>query len=137
MDAAGDFVIAWDSDNQDGSTSASTRSAYSAAGVPLGADFASTPSPPTIRLSRRGGGRGRRLRHRLASSGQDAVGQGVLAQPKRRRRAVGGEFRVNTFTTGNQGGPAVAWTRRGNFVVAWRSINQAGARAPNDIYAQR
>ena len=32
---------------------------------------------------------------------------------------LGPEFRVNAHTTGNQGGPAVAWRAGGDFVVAW------------------
>src|SRR5205823_4737941 len=71
-----------------------------------------------------------------ASSGQDAVGQGVYAQRYSAAGVpVGGEFRVNTFTTGNQGGQAVAVDAAGNFVVAWQSLGQDGSGY--GVYAQR
>ena len=40
---------------------------------------------------------------------------------------VGGEFQVNTFTTGDQIGPAVAAGAAGDFVVAWNSKYQDGS----------
>jgi hypothetical protein len=39
---------------------------------------------------------------------------------------LGGEFRVNTFTTGDQGGPSIAVDGNGNFVVVWVSADQDG-----------
>ncbi len=63
--------------------------------------------------------------------------------------AQGAEFRVNTFTTGNQSSIDVStgynnpvskhsdMDANGNFVVTWQSKNQAGATSGYDIYAQR
>src|SRR5205085_1058104 len=84
VDAAGDFVIAWQSQDQDGSSDGVYAQRYSAAGV-----------------------------------------------------AQGGEFRVNTFTTGLQASPVVAVDAAGDFVVAWESLNQASATSGFDVYAQR
>ena len=56
---------------------------------------------------------------------------------------LGPEFRVNTYTTGDQGGPsaysldrpAVASDSAGNFVVVWTSSSQDGSS--NGIFGQR
>src|SRR5436853_300476 len=48
---------------------------------------------------------------------------------------AGPEFPVNTFTTGQQVGPAVAMDANGDYVVAWTSIAQDGDG--NGVYAQR
>src|SRR5439155_334406 len=47
----------------------------------------------------------------------------------------GGEFRVNTYTTGHQTAPAVATDAAGDFVVAWASDGQDGDGY--GVYAQR
>jgi hypothetical protein len=48
---------------------------------------------------------------------------------------LGPEFRVNTYTTGNQYIPAVAADSSGNFVVVWSSYGQDGSYS--GVYAQR
>jgi hypothetical protein len=40
--------------------------------------------------------------------------------------ALGGEFQVNTYTTGSQGGTSVAVEGDGDFVVAWTSDGSSG-----------
>ena len=82
MDADGDFVVAWESHDQDGSSYGIYAQRYNAAGV-----------------------------------------------------AQGGEFRVNTFTTGNQGRPSVAMDADGDFVVAWDG--QRRSATTHGIFAQR
>jgi hypothetical protein len=47
---------------------------------------------------------------------------------------AGGEFRVNTYTTDSQYGPAVASDAVGNFVVAWTSDDDGSGRG---VFAQR
>ena len=70
------------------------------------------------------------------SSPQDGSGSGIYAQ---RYNAAGvpqgGEFRVNTYTTGNQWTPSVAIDADGDFVVAWTDQSQDGT--PYSVYAQR
>jgi hypothetical protein len=51
--------------------------------------------------------------------------------------AQGGEFRVNTFTTGDQGRPAVARAPSGEFVVVWQSEGQIPTANAIGIYGQR
>jgi hypothetical protein len=70
------------------------------------------------------------------SVGQDGDQQGVFA----RRydgggNPLGGEFQVNTYTTGEQSGPAVAADGAGNFVVLWHSIGQDGGEY--GVFGQR
>jgi hypothetical protein len=48
---------------------------------------------------------------------------------------VGSDFRVNTYTSGEQGYPAIATDRAGNFVVAWQSVGQDGDST--GIFGQR
>ncbi len=59
------------------------------------------------------------------SGGQDGSDSGVYAQRYAASGApVGTEFRVNTFTTGNQWRPDVAMDADGDFVVVWDSKAQ-------------
>ena len=73
-------------------------------------------------------------------SGPDGSENGVFAQRFASTGApLGGEFRVNTYTTDNQGrvsnAPAVASDAAGNFVIVWGSDGQAGAS--RSIFGQR
>ncbi len=62
------------------------------------------------------------------SAGPDGSGFGIFGQ---RFDAAGdprgGEFQVNSFTTGYQARPSVASDANGNFVVAWHSAAQDGS----------
>jgi hypothetical protein len=58
----------------------------------------------------------------VAWSGRDADVSGVVAQRYDTSGApLGGEFQVNTLTTGAQGGASVAADATGGFVVAWHT----------------
>ena len=46
----------------------------------------------------------------------------------------GGEFQVNTYTTGDQDFPDVAISSDGTFVIAWQSYGQDGSK--DGIFAQ-
>ena len=50
---------------------------------------------------------------------------------------LGGEFRVNTYTTKSQWARCVAMDADGGFVVVWDSNSQAGAGSLTDVYARR
>ena len=39
---------------------------------------------------------------------------------------LGNEFQINTYTTGNQGGPTIGSDGSGAFVVAWSSYGSSG-----------
>ncbi|MEH2369148.1 beta strand repeat-containing protein [Nostoc sp.] len=67
-------------------------------------------------------------------NGQDGSGYGVYAQRYNSTGvAVGGEFQVNTNTTGNQLNSTVAIDADGDFVISWQSQDGSGF----GIYAQR
>ena len=67
MDAAGDFVVAWQSYGQDGSGYGIYAQRYNAAGVAQGSEFqVNTYTTGNQAYRQRGDGCGRRLRHRLA-----------------------------------------------------------------------
>ena len=67
---------------------------------------------------------------------QDGSGYGVYAQQyDASGSAVGGEFQVNSFTTGSQDSPSVAMTGTGDYVVAWNSDGQDGSSL--GVFAQR
>ncbi|WP_175516956.1 cadherin repeat domain-containing protein [Planctomicrobium piriforme] len=70
------------------------------------------------------------------STGQDGDGDGIFAQRYNSSGiAQGGEFRVNTYTTGNQFFSYVAMDRVGNFVVTWQSAGPDGSGF--GVFAQR
>ena len=60
--------------------------------------------------------------------GHDSSGCGVYAQQYHDTGSRwGGEYRVNTFTAGDQRSADVAVDSAGNYVVTWESQNQIGA----------
>ena len=70
------------------------------------------------------------------SQTQDSGTPGIYAQRDNSAGATqGGEFKVNTFTTGTQADPSVAMDADGDFVVAWSSQNQDGGGY--GVYVQR
>ena len=69
------------------------------------------------------------------SQAQDGAGGGVYAQRfDNSGTAVGAEFHVNSYTTGDQLTPIVATDTGGAFVVAWRG---AGPTDANAVFARR
>jgi len=71
------------------------------------------------------------------NTGEDGSGGGIFGQRFDAAGAtVGAEFRVNTYTTGNQGHPDVAMDDSGKFVVVWDGDEHGGDNA-TDVFAQR
>lgn len=67
---------------------------------------------------------------------QDGSSYGVFGQRVMSSGSpLGGEFRVNSYTTGFQKDPEVAADGSGNFVVVWRSYLQDGSQS--GVFAQR
>ena len=67
------------------------------------------------------------------SNGEDGNSYGVFGQQYNASgtnsqvvATYGSEFQVNTYTSNNQGNPAVAMSSSGAFVVAWQSYKQDG-----------
>jgi hypothetical protein len=126
-DAAGNFVVVWNSDGQDGSSFGVFGQRYDSSGAPLGPEFRVNTTTA-----------GAQATGAVASdlSGNFVVvwsnlGFAIFGQ----RYAFGGsplgsEFRVNAFTTGCPHSPDVAVDGSGNFVVAWQDKIRAGGMCP-------
>lgn len=136
MDPAGDFVIGWESDTEDGSGYGVYAQRYSAAGTAVGGEFQvntytkGDQQQPSLAVDAAGG-------FLIAwESPQDGSGNGVYAQDYSPSGArVGSEFQVNTYTTGDQKQPSVALDAEGDAEIAWESAVQDGSGY--GIYAQR
>jgi hypothetical protein len=136
-DADGNFVVAWQSDGQDGSGNGIYAQRYNSAGTALGEEFRvntftdDQQISPAIAMNATGD-----FVIVWQSLGQDESGFGIYAQRySAAGAAVGEEFRVNSTTTHSQQAASVAIDGAGNFVVAWESDLQAGTGY--DVYAKR
>ena len=136
MDAAGDFAITWMSYGEDGSKWGICAQRYDAAGKPQGGEFRVNTHTENWQL--------------YPAIAMDADGDFVVAWHSLNQEdsfdvyaqrfggmgePMGGEFRVNTYTEGNQTFPAVAMDADGDFIVTWQSNNLGDSRY--EIYAQR
>jgi hypothetical protein len=128
-DGAGDFVVVWSSNTQDGSSTGVFGQRYASLGVPAGPEFpvntytTGSQSSPSVAASAAGN-----FIVVWDSVGQDGAGFGVFGQRYAAAGApLGQEFRVNTYTTAGQRAPVVAADAAGNFVVVWTSYFQDGA----------
>ena len=137
MSDSGNFLISWSSAGQDESGFGIYARLYNASGVPLGAEFrVNTTTPGNQRYSSVAMDLSGNFVVTWTSTDQDGGGDGVYARLFNSAGApAGGEFRVNTFTTGDQRYSAVAMNTGGDFVVTWKSELQDGDGF--GIYAQR
>lgn len=123
MDAAGNFVVVWDSGGQDGSLSGIFGRRFSAAGAPLSGEFQANTyttdrqSTPDVAMDAAGN-----FAVVWRSSAQDGNGGGIFGQRFAADTSrVGTEFQSNTRTTDTQTEPSVAMNADGRFVVVWSS----------------
>ncbi|MGB3492385.1 MAG: hypothetical protein WBA57_06645 [Elainellaceae cyanobacterium] len=121
MDAQGNFVVTWESDEQDGDKTGIFAQRFNARGRAVGDEF---------RVNTTTDGKQDAAAIAMNASGefvivweddeQDGSGEGVYAQRfSADGDRVGPEFRVNTSTQGNQDSPKVAIATDGRFVVVW------------------
>jgi hypothetical protein len=129
MDPQGNFVVVWRGDSQDGSLSGVLAQRYDAAGSPVGSEFrvntytTGYQTLPDVAVDSHGS-----FIIVWSSGGQDGSSDGVFGQRYDGAGSpLGGEFRVNTYTTGIQGYPVVATNPEGRFVVVWQSYAQDGS----------
>jgi len=138
----GGFVITWSSYGQDGGSEESWgifSQRYDATGTPVGGEFqvnsefeGSQESPNVTAL----GDGGFLVVWQSFSGAQDGDGSGIYGQRYDASGApVGGEFLVNTTTTGAQGLPVATDLDDGGYVIVWQSQGQDGWG--EGIYAQR
>jgi hypothetical protein len=138
MDPSGGFVVAWSSFGSDGQHWSVSAQRYNAAGVPQGGEFVVNTyttyaqSAPSVATD----GSGRFVIAWTGVNNQDGDSGGVFGQRYDASGVrAGGEFRINTYTTGFQGDVAVDADTAGNFVVVWTSYGQDGDQA--GVFGQR
>jgi hypothetical protein len=133
--ASGGFVVVWE--GPDGHSDGIFGQRYTADGVPIGATFqvnthtANNQTRPVVAGLANGS-----FAVTWVSTAQDGSGDGVYAQrynPAGVR--AGGEFRINSYTRGDQNLPAIAALSDGGFVVTWQSNGQDGSG--DGVYGQR
>ncbi len=145
-DANGDFVVVWQSYGSSGTDSSRWSvqgQRYAPDGTPAGGEFqvntytTADQTAPSVSMdaggdfvvtwtSRRSGGTDTWDR---SVHGQRYVSDGTT---------VGDQFQVNTYTTGQQGGPRVSLDDGGDFVVAWASRGSGGTDSSEySVQAQR
>jgi len=136
-DPFGNFVVVWNSGTQDGGGYGIFGQRYASSGAPLGPEFrvntytTSDQTIPVVAADTAGN-----FIVIWRSYLQDGSGNGTFGQRYASSGApLGPEFRVNTYTTNNQGNPSVAADTAGNFVVVWQS--DEGAPANFGIFGQR
>ena len=138
MDALGDFVVAWQSADQDGSAYGVYGRRYNAAGTAQGGEFRANTHTnnsqtfPTAAMDADGD-----FVIAWQSGYQDGSNQGVYAKRYNASGVVqGGEFRVNTYTTERQWFPSIAMGAAGNFVIIWEDLGGADGSSLG-VFGQR
>jgi hypothetical protein len=128
--AAGDFVVAWQSNTQDGSSFGVFAQRFSSDGARLGAEFlvnshtSDTQRDPVAAAQGDGD-----FVLTWASAIEDGSMFGVFARLfSSAGTALTGEIQVNTYTMGSQNAPAVATNADGDFFVAWNSVHEGSSR---------
>jgi len=137
MDKRGNFVITWQSWEQDGSDDVIFAQRFNKKGIALGPEFQVNTyidydqDSPAIAMDKKGN-----FVITWMSTWQDGSEYGIYAQRfNKQGQALGSEFQVNTYTSDSQWTPAIAMDEIGNFVITWQSNGQDGSKG--GIYAQR
>ena len=138
MDSIGNFVIAWQSENQDGSGQGIYFKRYNNSGVVQGTETiantttAGNQQEPSVAMGSDGN-----FLITWSSFGQDTItsNYGIYgATFSSAGVAISGEIAINTRTTGTQDNADASVMEGNKFVVAWTSFDQDGDKA--GIYAQ-
>lgn len=137
MDDNGDFVVTWQSTNQDGFSNGVFAQRYDSSGVAQGAEFQvntfTTFQQYEPAVSMDGDGN---FVIAWTSDQLDGSLTGVFARIfDAAGNPNGAEFQVNSFTTVSQFEPDITLDADGDFVVTWTSYQQDGSH--NGIYFQR
>ncbi len=133
---SGEFVVAWQSLGQDGSSFGVFARNFSSTGAPQASEFQVNTYTTNYQSTPSVGQSDGRFVIAWHSNGQDGASFGVFGRRlSSAGGALAGEFQVNTYTTGQQNLPAVAAGEDGDFVVAWHSISQDGSGV--GVFSQR
>ncbi len=135
-DADGDFVVAWQSEAQDGSSNGISARRFTSAGGDLGPEFqVNTFTPGEQRVASVAASADGDFVVTWQSESQDGANYGIFA---RRFTSAGAalatEFQVNTHTSDSQSEGSAAMGAGGALVVAWRGEVLDGSE---DVFAQR
>jgi hypothetical protein len=133
--ANGSFVVAWQSDLQDGASWGVFARSFSSAGAPLTGELQVNAYTVDYQIS---------PSVALLASGefvvvwqsrlQDAYSQSVFARRfSSSGAALANEFQISAYTTGGESNPWVAADADGDFIVAWHD----GAAAAKNVFARR
>jgi len=131
-DASGGFVVVWESGGQDGELHGIFGQRYDASGSAVGSEFqvntytASEQDAPRVSHDSGGG-----FVVVWDSLDQDGEGGGIFGQRyDSSGNAVGNEFQVNAYTTGDQVAPRVSHDPSGGFAVVWSDdvLGEEGGR---------
>jgi hypothetical protein len=137
-DAAGNMVIVWTSDREDGDLTGVFARLFNKGGSPKGGEIQVDESyfdrqeNPAVAMATNG-----EFVVAWVTSGVEGGGAGdVMARLyDKSGRPLTGEFQVNTYILDYQGEPAVVMDKDGNFIVAWQSWKQDGDSF--GVYARR
>ena len=133
-DSNGNFIVVWKSPGQDGDGNGVFGQRYDSSGNEVGVEFqvntyttGSQGGPFRVGPSVASGAKGNFVV--VWQSYQDRSSYGIFGQRyDSGGNPLGGEFQVNTYTTGTQQNPSVAAAASGNFVVVWQSGGIVGQR---------
>ncbi len=133
----GGWLVVWQSYGQDGDSYGIYGQRYDNSGISVGSEFqinsytSDNQQHPVVTALSDGG-----WVVIWMSDGQDGDSEGIYGQRFGSNGSiVGNEFRVNSFTTGNQQSPSVTTLSDGSWVVTWMSYGQDGDG--DGIYGQR
>ena len=134
---AGNFVVVWQSNGQDGSDQGVFAQRFNSAGSKVGSELRANTYTTNDQLSPAvaADGAGSFV---VVWHGDDQDGSlfGVFGQRfDSAGGKVGSEFQVNTYATDNQSYPVAAMIGSGNFVVVWNSSEQDGGHY--GVFGQR
>jgi hypothetical protein len=137
MDSNGNYVVAWSSASQDGSGFGVYAQRFDVNGARIGGEFLVNTTTlgdqgePSVAVAPNGN-----FVVAWQSAGQDASASlGIYAQMYNSSGArVGGEFRVNTTTAGDQQYPVVATDPAGDFAVTWVTSNSIAPGVFSQLY---
>jgi len=136
-DASGNFVVVWNGNGQ-GDDAGLFGRRFDATGAPLGAEFlVNTYTTQTqIGVAVTSDANGNFVVVWQDNSGEDGSQYGIFGQRFNTAGArLGGEFRINSYTTSAQFGPDVTASPDGDFVVVWGGDGQDGDSS--GVFGQR
>ena len=129
--ADGSYVVAWDSNLQDGSQQGIYFQRYSASGVVVGTETVANTTTSLAQITPAiGADSAGNFVIVWDSYGQDGSMNGIFGQRFTSAGAkAGSEFQLNQFTTNDQRRPSVASQLSGKFAAVWESNGQTGGAA--------